>query len=212
MLRWVVTSYLLTATVAPPIYGKRGDLFGRKIVLLTAITIFSIGSDCGTSGTIMELIVLRAVQGLGGAALLSTSLGALLLASILAGRHAGISVTAVLFVLNLAAAAALLLFEKRAAEPILPLYLFRKRAYAAAIGVSFFAGIPIFAATTFSPLYWQSVRGLSPTETGLAVLPLGGGMLAASVLSGQLAAHFNRYRLFPITGSAVAAISLQMEE
>src|SRR3954449_12278862 len=69
-LAWVVTGYLLAQTVVTPVYGKLGDLYGRKIVLQTATVIFLIGSAlCGLSRSMMELVLFRAVQGLGGGGL-----------------------------------------------------------------------------------------------------------------------------------------------
>src|SRR5437016_4186031 len=70
-LSWVVTAYLLTSTVAGPLYGKFGDLYGRKIVLQAAIAIFLIGSAlCGLAGSMSALILYRAVQGIGGGGLI----------------------------------------------------------------------------------------------------------------------------------------------
>src|SRR6266704_2686187 len=69
-LSWVVTAYLLASTVSGPVYGKLGDLYGRKIVLQTAIVIFLVGSAlCGLSQNMAELISFRALQGLGGGGL-----------------------------------------------------------------------------------------------------------------------------------------------
>src|ERR1041385_9206157 len=66
-IAWVVTAYLLAQTIVTPIYGKLGDLYGRKRVLQSAIIIFLIGSAlCGLSQTMTHLIVFRAIQGLGG--------------------------------------------------------------------------------------------------------------------------------------------------
>jgi EmrB/QacA subfamily drug resistance transporter len=74
-LSWVVTAYLLASTVTGPIYGKLGDLYGRKIVLQTAIVIFLIGSAlCGIAQGMTELIVFRALQGLGAGGLLVTTI------------------------------------------------------------------------------------------------------------------------------------------
>ena len=70
-LSWVVTSYLLASTVVGPVYGKLGDLYGRKIVLQTAIVIFLAGSVlCGLSQNMTELIGFRAIQGLGAGGLI----------------------------------------------------------------------------------------------------------------------------------------------
>src|SRR5256885_4677356 len=69
-LAWVVTGYLLAQTIVTPIYGKLGDLYGRKIVLRSAIVLFLIGSAlCGLSQNMTQLILFRAVQGLGGGGL-----------------------------------------------------------------------------------------------------------------------------------------------
>ncbi|HEX6308044.1 MAG TPA: MDR family MFS transporter [Longimicrobiales bacterium] len=73
-LAWVVTAYLLAQTVVTPLYGKLGDLYGRKVVLQSAIALFLIGSMlCGVSGSMMQLIVFRAIQGLGGGGLMVTT-------------------------------------------------------------------------------------------------------------------------------------------
>src|SRR5213596_1809511 len=74
-LSWVVTAYLLTATVSGPLYGKLGDLFGRKIVLQSAIGIFLVGSAlCGLSQSMTQLIGFRALQGLGAGGLIVVTL------------------------------------------------------------------------------------------------------------------------------------------
>src|SRR5213592_424683 len=73
-LAWVVTGYLLAQTIVTPIYGKLGDLYGRKIVLQSAIVLFLIGSAlCGLSQNMTQLIVFRAIQGLGGGGLIVTT-------------------------------------------------------------------------------------------------------------------------------------------
>src|SRR5689334_2301433 len=74
-LSWVVTAYLLASTIAGPLYGKLGDLYGRKLVLQAAIVLFLIGSAlCGAAQTMGELIAFRAVQGLGGGGLMVTTI------------------------------------------------------------------------------------------------------------------------------------------
>src|ERR1041384_908339 len=74
-LSWVVTAYLLASTVSGPLYGKFGDLFGRKVVLQSAIVIFLVGSAlCGLSQNMAELIAFRAIQGLGAGGLIVTAI------------------------------------------------------------------------------------------------------------------------------------------
>src|SRR5579863_4872568 len=74
-LSWIVTAYLLATTIVTPLYGKLGDLFGRKIVLQSAIVLFLAGSAlCGLSRSMTQLIVFRAVQGLGGGGLIVTAM------------------------------------------------------------------------------------------------------------------------------------------
>ena len=87
-LSWVVTAYLLASTVVGPLYGKLGDLYGRKVVLQAAIVIFLAGSAlCGISQTLTELIVFRALQGLGGGGLMVVTVAAV--GDIIAPRDRG---------------------------------------------------------------------------------------------------------------------------
>ena len=73
-LAWVVTGYLLAQTIVTPVYGKLGDLYGRKIVMQSAIVLFLVGSAlCGLSQNMTQLIVFRAIQGLGGGGLVVTT-------------------------------------------------------------------------------------------------------------------------------------------
>jgi len=70
-LSWVVTAYLLTSTVSGPLYGKFGDLYGRKIVLQVAIAVFLVGSAlCGLAQNMVQLIAFRALEGIGGGGLM----------------------------------------------------------------------------------------------------------------------------------------------
>ncbi len=72
-LSWIVTAYLLATTIVVPLYGKLGDIYGRRIVLQAAVIIFLIGSAlCGMAQNLPELIAFRIVQGLGGGGLIVT--------------------------------------------------------------------------------------------------------------------------------------------
>src|SRR5215469_11728590 len=76
-ISWVVTAYLLAQTAVTPVYGKLGDQYGRKIVLQVALVLFLIGSAlCGASQSLTELIIFRAIQGLGGGGLIVGTMAA----------------------------------------------------------------------------------------------------------------------------------------
>ncbi len=298
-LSWVVTAYLLASTVVGPLYGKLGDLYGRKLMLQVAIVLFLVGSAlCGLSQSMTELIVFRAVQGLGGGGLIVTTMAAVgdiiaprdrgkyqgyfggmfgistvigpllggffvdslswrwifyvnlplgLLALVVIGAafpartehvdrqidYLGAAVLAaglsaiVLFtslggtsyawgspfiiVLIIVSVVLLVLFpfvEARAAEPILPLALFRNRTFVVTSAVGFIIGLALFGAVTFLPLYLQVVKGHSPTVSGLLITPLMAGLLVTSIVSGNLISRFGRYRMFPIAGTAIMAVGL----
>ncbi|MGH3273243.1 MAG: MFS transporter, partial [Streptosporangiaceae bacterium] len=100
--------------------------------------------------------------------------------------------------------------ERRAAEPVLPLHLFRDRAFAVTSLVGFIIGFAMFGALTYLPAFFQVVRGLSPTISGVQLLPLMGGLLVVSIGSGQIISRTGRYRFFPIAGSAVTALGLYL--
>ena len=99
-----------------------------------------------------------------------------------------------------------LLAERGAAEPVIPLKLFRVRVFNAASAIGFVMGFAMFGALTFLPLFMQIVKGVSPTASGLRILPLMLGMLGASVTSGRLVTRWGRYRIFPIVGTALMTV------
>lgn len=98
--------------------------------------------------------------------------------------------------------------ELRVVEPIISLKLFSNRTFSAASAVGFVIGFTMFGSIVYLPLYLQVVHGVSPTKSGLELLPMVTGMLITFVLSGQLVTRTGRYKIFPIVGSAVVAIGL----
>jgi len=298
-LSWVVTAYLLASTITGPLYGKLGDLYGRKKVLQTAIVIFLIGSAlCGQARSMTELIGFRALQGLGAGGLMvvtlavvgdiipprdrgryqglfgavfgvATVIGPLLggffvddlswrwifyvnlplgaIALVVIGtvfhsrevktRHAmdylGAVLLAVplasivlftslggttwtwlspqmivLMVLSVVLLPAFVWVESRAAEPILPLSLFRNHTFSLTSIIGFIVGFALFGGITYLPLYLQVTKGSSPMISGLQLTPLMAGLLVTSIVSGQLISRLGRYRMFPIVGSALIAVSM----
>jgi EmrB/QacA subfamily drug resistance transporter len=298
-LSWVVTAYLLAQTIVTPIYGKLGDLYGRKRVLQFAIIIFLIGSAlCGLSQSMTHLIVFRAIQGLGGGGLMVTTqavvgdiipprdrgryqgifgaafgvasvagpllggyfttnltwrwifyinlplgivalgvlavtlpaqgsylrhavdyVGAALLAAALAAIVLVTDLGGIaypwsspfmigLIVLAIASLVGFIIVERRAAEPILPLHLFRTRDVWVTSVVGLIIGFALLGSVTYLPLFLQIVKGLSPTASGLRMVPLMGGTLVTSILAGQIVSRTGRYKIFPIIGTTMVTLSL----
>jgi len=310
---WVTTAYLLASTVMVPIYGKLSDIYGRKPVLVGGIVIFGIGSGlCGLAGEfgrlpllgggMVQLIVFRAIQGLGGAALITSAfaviadlyppreraklggvfgsvfglasvigpliggfftdmgtvrllglevagwrwifyinlpLGALALFMILVktpplthrtgGRidFAGAALLLVTFiplllalswggtegwasaaVLGLFALASagfvgLLVVESRVDNPIVPLSLFRNRAFATTSIASCLTFMAFMGLVAFLPLLIQLGRGMPATTSGLVMLPLTVGMIATASISGLVVSRMGRYKMVMVGGAVL---------
>jgi EmrB/QacA subfamily drug resistance transporter len=300
-LAWVVTGYLLAQTVVTPVYGKLGDLYGRKVVLQAATVLFLLGSVlCGMSQSMTQLILFRAIQGLGGGGLAVTTQAVVgdIVAPIDRGRYQGIfgavyglasiagpllggyftthwswrwifyinlpfgivalfvlratlpdqaerisraidyagalllatfltAVTLIadfggttypwssppvlsLIVISLASLGCFVMAERRATEPVIPLRLFGNRTFALTSIIGLIVGFALFGSVTYLPVFLQVVRGASPTASGLQMLPMMVGMLTASIIVGQLISRTGRYKVFPVAGTAVAAIGLAL--
>jgi EmrB/QacA subfamily drug resistance transporter len=299
-LSWVVTAYLLTATVTIPLWGRAADLYGRKRLFQAAIVVFLLGSALsGAAQTLGGLIAFRGLQGLGagglmtlamtivadlvpprergryqgyiqmvfvlasvagpllggvlseiswrwifyvnlpigalalaaiavtltapargdgprpqvdyaGAGLLTAALSCLLLVTTWGGRtYAWTSAET----LGLGAAAVALLGafvaqERRAAEPILPLRLFRDPVFSVASATLFLAGCAFFAVIVFTPTFLQLATGATPTESGLLLLPLLLSATATTAVSGRVISRTGRYKAFPVAGLALMTAGL----
>jgi EmrB/QacA subfamily drug resistance transporter len=298
-LSWIVTAYLLATTIVVPLYGKLGDLFGRRLVLQTAVVIFLVGSAlCGVAQNLPELIAFRVLQGLGGGGLIVTAIavvgdvvpprergryqgffggvfglstvlgpliggfivgntswrwiflinlpfgllalavinrtfrpqrqksqiqidcpGAMLLALTLTsiviitsfGTTLAAEAPVSLIAFSLFGAVSLASFvyvETRVADPLLPLSLFKNRAFVIAAAIGFIVGFALFGSITLLPLYLQIVKGLDPTSAGLHLTPMMLGVFVSSITSGQIISRIGRYKMFPIMGTGLMTIAL----
>ncbi|MBA3689334.1 MAG: MFS transporter [Chloroflexi bacterium] len=113
-----------------------------------------------------------------------------------------------LIALGLGLAAVFVWVESRAEEPILPLGLFRIRAFTASVFAMFFAMMGFFAAIVFMPRWYQVVQGSSATEAGYQILPLLGGLIVSAIVSGQIVARTGRYKAMILGALVVLAIGL----
>jgi MFS family permease len=145
-----------------------------------------------------------------GALLLTAALSAIILFTGLGGTTFPWSAPVMLGLLaaSVAGTLAFVAVELRSHEPILPMSLFGNRNFAVASGVGFIVGLSLFGAVTFLPIYLQVVKGVSPSTSGLLLMPMMLGMLATSVISGRIISRFGRYKLFPILGTGTMTFGL----
>ncbi|MGW1652918.1 MFS transporter [Streptomyces atratus] len=118
-------------------------------------------------------------------------------------------------IIALAALSVLLLIafvhvERRAAEPVIPLKLFRIRTFTLVAVISFVVGFAMFGAMTYLPTFLQVVHNITPTMSGVHMLPMVLGLLLTSTLSGQIVSRTGRWKVFPIAGTGITAIGLQL--
>ncbi|HXW24545.1 MAG TPA: MFS transporter [Xanthobacteraceae bacterium] len=296
---WVVIAYLISATVAAPVYGQLGDVFGRKRMMFIALAVFMSASIlCAASQSIEMLTAARIVQGLGGGGLMTLSqaligetipprergryqgyLAGVMVTSSAFGPVAGgflthyfgwrsvflvnlpIGVIAVflttrltphsgergqwrfdtpglvwfvLFVapillaldqaqrwepralftilglvgLSIASLGLLLHQENRAHTPLLPVSLLRQAAIWRSDGLAACHGGALVSMITFLPIYLQAVRGLSPQQTGLLLLPLTAGIGVGSMITGRIVTRTGLTTIFPTWGLAVVTLNL----
>lgn len=296
---WSVTIYLLTSTVSGPIYGKLSDLFGRRPIVIFAVSLFLISSALAGLSQNMEMFILfRGLQGLGGGAVFPVALavvadlytpaergkylglfGAVFGVSSLVGPGLGGTITdnfgwnwifyinipiglvslfilwrllpairrpeagqnidyvgAALFalaivpfligltnkrsgdwtdpavgglmILGLVVGAVFLFVESRAADPIVPLDLFRIRTFSISVAAMFLAAFGFFSLIIYLPLWFQTVGGASATESGYNILPLLAGLIFSAIASGQIVARVGRYKYLMIGSLALLAVSL----
>lgn len=100
------------------------------------------------------------------------------------------------------------LTERRAEEPILPLSLFRNNTFLVVNVVGFLVGMGMFGTITFLPLFLQMVKEVSPTVSGLFLVPMMGGLILSSMVAGRIMSATGRYKLMPTLSTGVLALAL----
>jgi EmrB/QacA subfamily drug resistance transporter len=145
-----------------------------------------------------------------GIGFISTAASLLILALHWGGHdYAWTSPTIVLMLAGAALAlGAFVLAERRAAEPIMPLRLFRSNVFTVSSVLSFIVGFALVGTMTYLPSFLQFCLGTSPTESGLRTLPMVAGLLVASLASGAAVSRTGRYKAFPIAGALVMAVGI----
>ncbi|MFD4757854.1 MFS transporter, partial [Streptomyces sp. NPDC058439] len=98
--------------------------------------------------------------------------------------------------------------ERRAAEPVIPPKLFRIRTFSLVAVISFVVGFAMFGAMTYLPTFLQVVHGITPTLSGVHMLPMVAGLLLTSTASGQIVSRTGRWKVFPVAGTGITAIGL----
>jgi EmrB/QacA subfamily drug resistance transporter len=116
----------------------------------------------------------------------------------------GLSVAAVIIIVGF------VLWERKAAEPILPPSLYHSGIFRVSTSVSFLLSMIMFGAIIYLPLYLQLVDGVSAMVSGLLMIPLMMGVLGASITSGQLVSRTGRYKVFPIVGSVLVVVGMAL--
>ncbi len=113
-----------------------------------------------------------------------------------------------LFAVSVALVAGWWLSARRAAEPVLPLRLFRNPVFSISAAIALAAGFAMFGSISYLPLFLQVVHGVSATLSGVYLLPMVGGLLVTSIGSGQFITRTGRYKVFPIAGTAILCVAL----
>jgi EmrB/QacA subfamily drug resistance transporter len=147
-----------------------------------------------------------------GAAVVVASVCSILLYTAWAGPDLGwTSATGVaLLVGGILLAVAFVFVENRAAEPIIPMRLFSNSIFSISNLFGFLIGIAMFGSMIFIPVYLQVVDGMSPTKSGLAMVPMVIGIFSTSITAGQLMTRNGRYKIYPILGAGIVVGALFM--
>lgn len=145
-----------------------------------------------------------------GSLILMAGTSALVLATIWGGNQYEWTSPQIIGLLVFSVVAALVFIpvENRAAEPIMPMYLFKNRNFALTLGASLALGVAMFGAVEYIPTYLQMALGVSATVAGLLMIPMMGVMLVVSIITGRLVSQTGRYKVYVTAGTAIVALGL----
>ncbi len=164
---------------------------------------------CATTLSVPKVPVKPTIDYL-GFVLLSTAVSCLVLITTWGGNEYGWGSPTIIGLLAglVVMLATFIAAERAAADPVIPLRLFRNPSFLVAAGVGFLVGFAMFGAITYLPQYQQIVRGASATASGLQLFPLMAGLLIASTASGQVISRTGHYRFFPPVGMAMVSVGM----
>jgi len=147
-----------------------------------------------------------------GAALVMLAASSLILVTVWGGSEYpwGSPQILTLATVGVLATIAFFIVEGRVEEPLIPLRLWRNGVFSVATGLEFLVGFAMFGAIIFLPLYLQTVGHATATNSGLLILPLMVGLMVASILSGRYITRTGKYKIFPVTGTAMMAVGLYL--
>jgi EmrB/QacA subfamily drug resistance transporter len=207
---YIAATFAVATVAGPLIGGVLVDSAGWR-------SVFYVNLPIGIAALAALRLRLPAVAGearspldLAGGVLLAVSTSGLMLACIWGGQRYPWSSPQVLsaIALTLAAAGALVLRERRAADPIVPLGLLRTRTVALSSVALFFTTAALFAINVFVPLYLETATGATPTQAGLLLAPAMLGIAASTNYAGRRIARTGRYKRYPLAGTAMMAAAL----
>jgi EmrB/QacA subfamily drug resistance transporter len=204
---------MMLATIAGPLVGG---------VITTSFSwrwIFYINLPIGGAALVYLMAVLHVpanrvshkVDYLGGG-LLAVAATSIILLATWGGTEYGWGSAQIigLAIIAVATTAGFCLTERRAAEPMLPLHVFKNRNFSVSMVLTFLTGLAMFGAMTFLPLYQQTVQGASPTVSGLLLTPMMLGVTITSIVAGQVTTKTGKYKMFPIMGGAIMGLAMYL--